>query len=347
VHFFNIKKYPNLWDCGTFSLIVTLLRENLQKNMIKDNNTYTRQDTLRDIIEDNNRLLIVLNRFDISLGFGDSTVEEVCKQNEVHTDTFLAVINYIAGKNWENYHVSLMSLVGYLRKSHIHFINFSLPNIKRTLIEGIHGIETSEISMVILKFYDTYIEEVKNHMGYEDTVIFSYVENLVNGDITDKFNITDFSMRHDHMAGKLNDLKELFIYKYTQKNNEMINSALLELMLCGRDLIQHCEMENKILFPEVIRLEKELKNRLESEDSHTEEEISDSEVLTYREKEILREIAQGLSTKEIADKIHLSFHTITTYRKNISEKLNIHSVAGMTVYAILHHIIDLNEIKLP
>lgn len=95
--------------------------------MIKNNRTYTRQDTLRDIIEDNNRLLIVLNRFDISLGFGDSTVEEVCEKNDVHTDTFLAVINYIACKNWENYHVSLMSLVGYLRKSHIHFIDFSLP----------------------------------------------------------------------------------------------------------------------------------------------------------------------------------------------------------------------------
>lgn len=84
-----------LWDIFTYSNFAS---GKFTKNMIEDNNTYTRQDTLRDIIEDNNRLLIVLNRFDISLGFGDSTVEEVCKQNEVHTDTFLAVINYIAGK---------------------------------------------------------------------------------------------------------------------------------------------------------------------------------------------------------------------------------------------------------
>lgn len=48
-----------LWDIFTYSNFAS---GKFTKNMIKDNNTYTRQDTLRDIIEDNNRLLIVLNR---------------------------------------------------------------------------------------------------------------------------------------------------------------------------------------------------------------------------------------------------------------------------------------------
>ncbi len=315
--------------------------------MIKSQSTYCHQDTLRDIIEDNNHLIVVLNRFDISLGFGDRTVAEVCTNNGVDTDTFLAVTNFIAGKRWENYPISLMSLIGYLRKSHKRFIEYSLPNIKKTLIEGIHEADTSEIAMVILKFYDTYMNEVRSHMGYEDTVIFSYVENLLNGNITDRFQISDFSSRHVHMAGKLDDLKELFIYKYTQKNNERINTALLQLMLCGKDLVQHCEIENKLLFPEVVKLENDLISRLESEDDEDCEQTTIPELLTDREKEVLREIAQGLSTKEIAEKIHLSFHTVNTYRKNIGEKLNIHSVAGLAVYAILHHIIDINEINIP
>lgn len=315
---------------------------------MKDLTIYTRFDSLRDIIEDNNKLLVVLNRFDISLGFGDGSVQKVCADNGVDTDTFLAVINLISGKSWESFDISLLSLIGYLRKSHARFIEFTLPNIKRTLIEGLHEAETSDIAMVILQFCDKYIGEVKSHMGYEDTVIFAYVENLLNGTISDKFKISDFSSSHHHMAAKLDDLKELFIYKYKQKNNEIINTALLQLMLCGKDLIQHCDIENKLLFPKVEKLEQEVRSRPvenETEVDESQETISDS--LTEKEKEVLRWIACGLSTKEIADKMCLSFHTVNSYRKYIGAKLNIHSVAGMAVYAILHHIIDINEIEIP
>ena len=58
-------------------------------------------------------------------------------------------------------------------------------------------------------------------------------------------------------------------------------------------------------------------------------------------------VAQGLSNKEIADKLSLSFHTITTYRKNISAKLNIHSAAGLAIFALLHHLIEISEARLP
>lgn len=316
--------------------------------MIRDNLTYTRHDTLRDIIEDNNQLLIVLNRFEISLGFGDGTVQKVCTDNGVDADTFLAVINFIAGKRWAQYEISLPTLIGYLRRSHTRFIEYSLPNIKKTLIEGIHEAKMSEIAMVILQFYDKYIEEVKSHMDYEDSVIFAYVENLFNGRITDGFKISDFSSSHDHMAAKLDDLKELFIYKYKQKNNEMINTALLHLILCGKDLIQHCEMENHLLFPMVEKLEHEVRSRQAERGAEPEgEPEAAAEVLTEREKEVLRWIARGLSTKEIADKMCLSIHTVNSYRKSIGSKLNIHSVTGMAVYAILHHIIDINDIEIP
>lgn len=315
---------------------------------MKEASTYTRFDILRDIIEDNVRLLVVLNRFGISLGFGDRSVENVCTENGVDTDTFLAVINFISGKKWDSQQVSLLSLIGYLRKSHSRFTDYILPFIKKTLIDGLHEAENPEIAIVILKFYDDYIEEVKKHMDYEDSVIFRYIEELLNGVISDKFKITDFSLGHDHMAAKLEDLKNLFIYKYKQKNNETINTALIHLMLCGKDLIQHCEIENNLLFPQVERLEHKLKNKkIDTPAADNSKTETDSTNLTDREKEVLRWIAQGLSTKEIADKMYLSFHTVNTYRKNISEKLNIHSAAGMAVYAILHHLIDINEIDIP
>lgn len=314
--------------------------------MIQNPSSYSRFDTMRDIIRDNNQLLTVLNRFDISLGFGDGTVDEVCAVNNVDTDTFLAVINYISGKAWEQYQISLLTLMSYLRLSHKRFLEFTLPGIKKTLIEGINEANTSEVAMVILKFYDNYMDDVREHMGYEDAVIFTYVENLLHGTISEKFQIADFSTSHKGTASKLDNLIELFIYKYKQKNNEKISAALLQLMECGHELTQHCDIENLMLFPKVMKLEQEIRAR-QSDEAKIEEETAENDVLTQREKEVLRWLAHGLSTKEIADRMCLSIHTVNTYRKNIGAKLDIHSVTGLAFYAVLHHIIDINEIDIP
>lgn len=315
--------------------------------MLHDQTTYTRHDTLRDMIRDNNRLLTVLHRFDISLGFGDATIERVCADNGVDTDTFLAVVNYLGGKQWEQYPISLMALMAYLRRSHEYFLEYLLPGIKKTLIEGIHEAKTSEVAMVILHFFDTYMEEVAEHMNYENSVIFTYIEGLLNGVLSDGFRISDFSTSHDHVAARLDDLKELFIYKYKQQNNERISLALLNLMNSGVELSQHCEIENLMLFPQVAQYEQELRTRCSHEATSKANDSADSELLTKRETEVLRWVANGLSAKEIADKMCLSVHTVNTYRKNISAKLNIHSVTGLAFYAVLHGIIDINDIQMP
>lgn len=317
--------------------------------MIRSQSSYTRNDRMRDIINDNSLLLTVINRFSISLGFGDKSVAVVCEENDVDIDTFLAVINLISGKEWSGYNISLQPLIWYLRKSHRFILNHALPNIKKTLIEGIQQTNTSEIAMFILKFYDAYMQEVRRHMEYEDNTVFSYVENLIDGEIKGKFNISDFSSRHEHMAGSLDELKELFIYQYNQKDNDMISIALFDIIMCGNDLMSHCEIENKLLFPTVRKLEESLKMQTSKlDDSHVEKtQKTIMDVLTEREKEVIAEVAHGLANKEIADKLNLSFHTITTYRKNISAKLNIHSTAGLVIFAILHHLIDIGDAKLP
>lgn len=64
-------------------------------------------------------------------------------------------------------------------------------------------------------------------------------------------------------------------------------------------------------------------------------------VLTSREREILQLIAEGLSTKEIAGHIFLSIKTVETHRRNIMEKLDIHSVAELTKYAIREGLISM------
>jgi DNA-binding NarL/FixJ family response regulator len=56
-------------------------------------------------------------------------------------------------------------------------------------------------------------------------------------------------------------------------------------------------------------------------------------------------VAKGMSNKEIAEVLFLSVHTVITHRRNISRKLGIHSSAGLTVYAIINNLIDINELR--
>ena len=65
-----------------------------------------------------------------------------------------------------------------------------------------------------------------------------------------------------------------------------------------------------------------------------------SHELTRRETAVLIEVAKGLSNKEIAARLNVSIFTVTTHRKNIVRKTGIKSVAGLTVYALLHNLID-------
>lgn len=62
--------------------------------------------------------------------------------------------------------------------------------------------------------------------------------------------------------------------------------------------------------------------------------------LSAREFEVLRMIANGRSGKEIAAELSLSFKTVSTYRKRVLEKLNLHSNADITRYALEHHLIE-------
>lgn len=61
--------------------------------------------------------------------------------------------------------------------------------------------------------------------------------------------------------------------------------------------------------------------------------------LSVREKEVLRLIAEGLTAKEIADKLGISANTVVTHRKNMSAKLGIRSVSGLSLYALMNGIL--------
>lgn len=75
------------------------------------------------------------------------------------------------------------------------------------------------------------------------------------------------------------------------------------------------------------------------------EQMSGDEQLSEREKQIVICVAKGMANKEIAEELCLSVNTVTTHRRNIARKLQIHSSAGITIYAIVNKLVTLDEVN--
>ncbi|MGP1526153.1 MAG: response regulator transcription factor [Candidatus Cryptobacteroides sp.] len=75
------------------------------------------------------------------------------------------------------------------------------------------------------------------------------------------------------------------------------------------------------------------------------DQCCENDELSAREKEILICVAKGMQNKEIADLYNISIYTVITHRKNITRKIGIKTIAGLTVYALLNNLIDISSIN--
>ncbi len=310
-------------------------------------NRYQSSNKMREIVHNNSALILVMGRFGISLGFGDKTVSEVCRAHQVDEATFLEVANFVTGLEYHYESISLPSLVGYLKEAHDYFLKFHLPNIRRKLIEALDCSGSNDIAMLIVRFYDEYVTEVRKHMEYENDVVFTYVEQLSQGLLNRSFSISEFSGKHAPIGYKLKELKDIIIRYYPEKNNYLLNAVLLDIILCEQDLSSHCRVEDRLFVPAVKLVEQQLRENgslLYVDDSAIQVPDKVQEVLSDREKDVIVCVTKGMSNKEIADALFLSVHTVTTHRRNIAQKLQIHTTAGLIIYAIANKLVNIEDI---
>ena len=317
--------------------------------------TYIPTDKMSDIICDNYSLLQVMSRFGLPLGFGDYSVEEVCHTHQVDCATFLAVANFINKGHARPLvsldGISIKSLITYLKNAHHYFLDFQLPTIRRKLLEAIDCSMDNEVTFLILKFFDVYVQEVRKHMSYEDMNVFTYVENLLNGEKDKDYNIGMFIRHHDHIDDKLTELKNIIIKYYPDtKKAYLMNAVLFDIFNCEKDLASHNQVEDYLFVPAVLQLEREVEiqastyKRVEkTTDKQEEKQATDD--LSQREKEIITCVVKGMANKEIAEHLYISIHTVITHRRNIARKLQIHSPTLLTVYAIVNKLVDISEVK--
>lgn len=223
---------------------------------------YKSTDKMIDLISDNYTLLQVMSRFGLSLGFGDKTVKEVCEMNQVDHPTFLAVVNFMV----EGYsridnggeEISIPALVDYLRQAHTYFLDFCLPGIRRKLIDAI-DCSDDDVSFLILKFFDNYMNEVRRHMEYEEKTVFKYVDSLLNNNPPPNYQISTFSKHHDLISEKLTELKNILIkYCPPKANKTLLNAALFDIYTCEEGLESHCKIEDYLFVPAILKLERRI-----------------------------------------------------------------------------------------
>ena len=290
---------------------------------MKNLKMYEPGDKMITLIKDNYSVLQALGSFGITLGFGDKTVSETCEMNQVDTYTFLAVVNFTIngyGDFEDDEQISVPTLLHYLKASH-------------------------------MKLYEGYALEIRRHMKYEEKTLFPYVESLLDGRPMNDYNVETFSKNHEQTDKILRELK-LMIIKYLPADalhNNQLTATLYDIYNNEEWLCQHAEVEDHIFTPAIKRLE-----RLTRQDDVS-KNISamvfkggqdNSDTLSDREKDVIIGVVQGLQNKEIADRLCISVNTVITHRRNIARKLQIHSPAGLTIYAIVNGLVDISSVKL-
>ena len=162
---------------------------------------YTASDRMSDLVCGNYHILLIMSRFGIALGFGDRTVDEVCRHSEVDTTTFLAVVNLLYDEGTTSAdcrNISLDAFLRYLHNSHDYFLQYRLPDIRRKLTAAV-ACGRNEIADAIVRFFDDYAAEVHKHMMYEEETVFPYVRHLLSGDCPAGYDIETFHRQHDQI----------------------------------------------------------------------------------------------------------------------------------------------------
>ena len=309
---------------------------------------YEADDKMISIIADNYDTLQSLGRFGINLGFGDKTVREVCEHQQVDTYTFLAVVNFTinGSREFDQELLSIPTLLHYLKASHDYYLNFQLPFIRKQLVDALDV--NDSLAKLIIKLYDEYAQEIHLHMEYEEQTVFPYVDHLLNNQVDENDDIGIFSKNHSKIDVKLRELKNI-ILKYLpsdMRHNNQLTATLYNLYINEEWLLNHAMVEDFLFIPAISYLERKFKQNDVSVKISKMISQENSEQLSKREKDVVICIVQGMSNKEVADHLFISVNTVITHRRNIARKLQIHSPAGLTIYAIVNNLVDISLVKL-
>jgi regulator of cell morphogenesis and NO signaling len=232
---------------------------------------FTRETKLADAIHRNYLLIPVINRFGISLGFGDKTIKEVCRAHRLNLEFFLAIINVFSEERYfpekKLMTFSALTILGYLQKTHAYYRDTQVPIIEHHLqqLQECPGKHSNDIR-IVRKFFLDYKRELLTHLNREETVTFPYVRKVyglyrkprvsMKRRVALGYSMETYSHEHNNVDEKLCDLKNILIkYLPGTVDHTARNAMICEVFRLERDIRDHTRIEDAILMPLVADME--------------------------------------------------------------------------------------------
>jgi regulator of cell morphogenesis and NO signaling len=224
---------------------------------------------------DHNKLLPLFSRFHIPLGFGERSVEEVCRLQGVNPDFFLEIANAYLGEEYlpgeELSHFSLEAMVGYLKATHSYYLDVALPRLEQKILGMLDRSRLSKKEIALVTgFFNDYKQDFIAHITREEKEVLPYIIEIEKQSLKKTpdvafldhlkgYSIRKFAQDHERLEYSLENLFKL-ITKYLPPIDDQETSiqVLRDLADLVNDLSDHADMEDKVLVPRVAELERTL-----------------------------------------------------------------------------------------
>lgn len=222
---------------------------------------FTAKTRFADMFSVNYNLVLLMPRLGISLGFGDKSVQDVCKSYNLPVDFVLMVCNMYTFDTYkptleEIQSVNLSMLIPYLKSSHEYYLKERLPHIERHLA-GVAKYTDERCAKALVAFFAQYKKEINDHFEFEEKNIFPYLEDTIskNNKISPKTLKSELS--HDGFVDKISDLLQI-LYKYmpSRANTEELNELIFFLLQLSADFQNHASIEEHVLLPYILNMER-------------------------------------------------------------------------------------------
>lgn len=212
---------------------------------------------LSQIIIEDPSILSVLNRFGISLGVGDLTIEQICNKKDLNTTFFTTILNTFRDPNFFPekilYSFRAHLIVDYLKKTNQSYIQFQLPNIERHLSLLISKSDsTGSNLLIIMNFFREVKAELMQRIYDDDNRWFPEILALEQqcDTVPDSPLSTHGIDTQDAIEDKVNDLISMFVIHLKGDYDMNLGQAvLLALDSIKKDIVQNNRIRLRILLP--------------------------------------------------------------------------------------------------
>ncbi len=233
--------------------------------------------TINELVAENHIRASVLYYFGVKFyDYEASTLEEVCHRNGLKAENVTKALNLVndASENTlnqlRNFPVEL--LIEYLKHAHYLFVKKRLPYISQ-LIDGLTEVNFRYKALAndLKAIFPMFVEDFVHHIYEEEDTVFTYISQLKNFEETGKkssdvlyamkrFSISDFALDHEVHEHEMDGFRQITNnYQYCDEADLHIKVLYSELKRFEEDLLIHAKIENDLLIPKAMQLEREVK----------------------------------------------------------------------------------------